>query len=96
LSVMVVSLCDKSPNPVFPRWCGYANGSIALVTVPDQMLFFFHRGPLAWDGLLGLWIPAVMFGIFFIMNSLVIRNALLRERATLTGTPGSALTQVGV
>ena len=88
LSVMVASLCDKSPSRVFPRWCGYANGWIALMTLPDQMLFFFHRGPFAWDGLLGLWIPAVMFGIFFIMNSLVVRNAVLRERATLTGAPG--------
>jgi hypothetical protein len=81
LSIMVTSLCDTSAEPVFPRWCGYANGWIALVTVPDQLLFFFHRGPFAWNGIVGLWIPAVMFGLFFIMNALVIRKAVLRDRS---------------
>ncbi|MCX2930064.1 hypothetical protein ORI20_07255 [Mycobacterium sp. CVI_P3] len=85
LSIMVASLCDKSPNPVFPRWSGYAMGWIALITIPDQMLFFFHGGPFAWNGVLGLWIPAVMFGLFFLINTFVIRAAVLRERATLTG-----------
>ena len=36
LSVMVASLCDKSPEPAFPRWCGYTNGWLALTLLPDQ------------------------------------------------------------
>lgn len=83
LSVAVAALCDKSPDPVFPRWCGYANIWFALTIVPDQLLFFFHRGPFAWNGLFGLWIPVVMFGAFFIINGLVLRKAVLRDRAVL-------------
>lgn len=83
LTVMVVALCDKSPNPVFPRWCGYANGWAALTIIPDQLLFFFHRGPFAWNGIFGVWVPAVVFAAFFIINFFPVRQAILRERAAL-------------
>jgi hypothetical protein len=81
LAVMVVSLCDKSAEPVFPRWCGYANGWMALTILPDQLLFFFHKGPFAWNGLFGVWIPVVVFSGFFLVNFVVLRQAVLRERA---------------
>jgi hypothetical protein len=89
LSVAVASLCDKSPEPVFPRWCGYANLWMALTIVPDQLLFFFHRGPFAWNGLFGIWIPVVVFSAFFIINLVVLRKAVLRERARQLESRGS-------
>jgi len=54
---------------VFPRWCGYANGWMALTIIPDQLLFFFHRGPFAWNGIFGVWVPVVVFSGFFIAIS---------------------------
>ena len=81
LSVMVASLCDKSAHPVFPRWCGYANGWMALTIVPDQLLFFFKKGPFAWNGLFGIWIPVVLFSAFFIINFIALRQAVGRDRA---------------
>jgi hypothetical protein len=83
LSVMVAALCDKSAQPVFPRWCGYANAWMALTIVPDQLLFFFYKGPFAWNGLFGIWIPATVFGGFFIVNFVVLRKAVLRDRARI-------------
>jgi hypothetical protein len=83
LSVMVASLCDKSAEPAFPRWCGYANGWLALTVVPDQLLFFFKKGPFAWNGLFGIWVPVVVFSGFFIVNFIVLRQAVLRDRARL-------------
>lgn len=80
-TVMVASLADTSPNPVFPRWCAYANGWAALTIIPDQLLFFFHRGPFAWNGIFGVWIPAVVFAAFFIINFIPVRQAIRRERA---------------
>ncbi|BBY80200.1 hypothetical protein MPUL_13580 [Mycolicibacterium pulveris] len=90
LTIMVASLCDKSPDPVFPRWCGYTMGWVVLVTVPDQLLFFFQTGPFAWNGVLGLWVPAVMFGVFFISTVVVVRRALLRERQSLLAATRAA------
>jgi hypothetical protein len=87
LSVMVAALCDKSPEPIFPRWCGYANGWIALTILPDQLLFFFKKGPFAWNGVFGVWVPATVFGIFFIINFVALRQAVLRDRAQILGSP---------
>ncbi|WP_156766424.1 hypothetical protein [Mycobacterium sp. E2327] len=90
LSVMVASLCDKSAEPVFPRWCGYTNGWLALTLLPDQLLFFFHKGPFAWNGLFGIWIPVVVFSGFFIVNFIVLRRAIHRDQARISALPGSA------
>jgi len=88
LSVAVASLCDKSAEPAFPRWCGYANLWMALTILPDQLLFFFHRGPFAWNGLFGIWIPVVVFSAFFIINLVVLRKAVLRDRTRILDSPG--------
>ena len=84
LTVTVVAVLDKSSNPVFPRWCGYANFWLAVMILPDQLLFFFHKGPFAWNGIFGLWIPATVFSGFFLVNFYVLRQYLLRERENLT------------
>lgn len=89
--MFIAGLSDKSPEPVIPRWCAYANGWIVLAIIPDQLIFFFHRGPFAWNGLIGLWIPVTVFGIFFIMNFIVLRKAVLGERARiLKAAPASS------
>lgn len=81
LAIAVAAFCDKSPNPIFPRWVGYVNVMIAVAILPDQLLFFFHSGPFAWSGLFGLWIPLVLFGGFFCVNFWALRRAALRDRA---------------
>lgn len=40
LALGIATLCDKSSQPVFPRWFGYANIWIILTVIPDQLLFF--------------------------------------------------------
>ena len=89
LAVMVAALCDKSKDPVFPRWCGYANGWMALTILPDQLLFFFHKSPFAWNGLFGIWVPVVVFSAFFIVNVVVLRQAIQRERARILNSAAS-------
>lgn len=81
LTVAVAALADRSPQPVFPRWCGYANLMIAFAILPDQLLFFFKDGPFAWNGLFGVWLPIVWFGSFFVISIIVLRKTILRERA---------------
>ena len=83
LAAMVAAFCDDSKEPIFPRWSGYANGWFALMVIPDQLLFFFHDGPFAWNGLFGLWLPVVGFSGFFFVNIYVARQAILRDRARL-------------
>ena len=90
LAITVASLLDSSAQPVFPRWAGYTNAWLAVLILPDQLLFFFHRGPFAWNGLFGLWLPVVVFSGFFIVNFHVLRQAILRERRARAALHGKA------
>ena len=85
IAVAIAAFVDKSENPVFPRWMGYFNAWVVALIIPDQLLFFFHSGPFAWNGLFGLWVPAGVFGLWFIVTTAVI----LRHRPTVN-TAGDA------
>ncbi len=49
-------------------------------------MFFFYDGPFAWNGLFGIWIPATMFGVSFILGVIVLRKAILHDRTELSDT----------
>lgn len=72
-----------SDESVIPRWAAYASAWCAAGVVCDQVLFFFTDGPFAWNGVIGLWVPVVFFGGFFILMFVVLRAAVLRDRALL-------------
>jgi hypothetical protein len=55
-------LGDKSENPLFPRWVGYAGLWDFILLLPGQILLFFHTGPFAYHGLISYWIPLFTFG----------------------------------
>jgi hypothetical protein len=90
LSITLAAFYDRSPNPVFPRWAGYLNLWIFLVIIPDQLLFFFHSGPFAYNGVFGLWIPVVAFATFFFVGFHLLRQAVIVEQVELTGSPTAA------
>src|SRR4051794_15404852 len=52
----------RDPDETFPRWLGYFNVFAALVIEPASLIIFFKTGPLAYSGLLALYVP---FGVFF-------------------------------
>lgn len=78
LAMAFAALCDSSKNPVFPRWSGWAALWIFFVILPDQLLFFFKRGPFAWNGLFGIWLPLAAFGGWFILTSALMVRAMKR------------------
>lgn len=57
-------LLDRRAEPVFPRWLGYMNILLAITFYPGVFVYLFTDGPLAWDGLFALWIPATAFFIW--------------------------------
>lgn len=61
LVIAAAIFSDRNPEPVFPRWVGYAFIWVAISFVPGGLLTFFTTGPLAWDGLLSFWLAAVGF-----------------------------------
>lgn len=62
LAVGLAVLLDPGKDPVFPRWVGYFSLWNAISYLPAGFMSFFHSGPVAWTGVLALYIP---LGSFF-------------------------------
>lgn len=72
---------DQGAVPIFPRWFGYLNLWYALLAIPGGTIVFFHSGPLAWNGVVGFWIPVGAFGVWMISIMVVLFHAIDREYA---------------
>lgn len=78
LTMAIGAICDRSADPVFPRWSGYLCLFLFLIILPDQLLFFFKTGPFAWNGIFGIWIPVGGFGGWFALTSTLMMRAMKR------------------
>jgi hypothetical protein len=82
LGALVVAIFhDRGPAPVFPRWLGFFNLWVALLLLPASMIIFFKTGPFAWTGVIGFWIPAAVFGVWYIVMTVVLLRAIRDEAA---------------
>ncbi|WP_202970088.1 hypothetical protein [Pararhizobium polonicum] len=81
VSIGIAALADRREKPVFPRWFGYANLFMALLFAPGIFVYAFHDGPLAWNGLFALWIPACTFPVWKIMMIVGLLRAVKSEEA---------------
>ncbi|WBP95840.1 hypothetical protein O6072_06565 [Mycolicibacterium neoaurum] len=70
---------DESPHPVFPRWLAYFNLWVAFLLLPASLIIFFKSGPFAWTGLIGFWLPAAAFGIWYLVMTVVVLRAIEDE-----------------
>lgn len=68
-------------DPILPRWFGYLNLWCAILYLPELLIFFFKTGPFAWDGLVGFWIPAVVFIGYFLVATGVFLQVVTRHFA---------------
>jgi hypothetical protein len=74
--IAIAVLRDESPAPVLPRWLGYLNIWCALGSLPAAGVYFVNRGPLAWNGLLSFWLPAVCFGTWATATSVAVLRGM--------------------
>lgn len=77
----VATFLDHGADPIFPRWFGYLNLWYALLAIPGGTIVFFHSGPLAWNGLVGFWIPVGAFGFWMVSMMWVLFKAIDHEYA---------------
>jgi hypothetical protein len=76
-------LQSRAPTPQLPRSCGYLSLWCALLFLPGVFVVFFKTGPLAWNGVIGFWCPAVAFGVW------ILALAVLVIRASGPATPST-------
>ena len=81
VALIVSILTDRRSAPVFPRWVAYYNIWVAVLLTPASLIVFFKAGPFAWNGLLGFWIPAAVFGSWYIVMTAVLLRAIAAEAA---------------
>lgn len=83
LSMAIAAFTDGSDFPAFPRWSAYVNIWLVLLIIPDQLIFYFHRGMFAWNGLFGFYIPLTAFGGWYMCAFVLLRRHILRERQSV-------------
>lgn len=78
ISIAYAALADEDPDPIIPRWVGWFNIWFELTLLPLSIIFFFHQGPFAWNGVFGFYLPFCVFWIWFIVMTHTIRKSIHR------------------
>jgi hypothetical protein len=79
IAVTILQIPDA--QPWIPRWVAYCNIWVAVGPVPPSFIPLFKSGPLAWNGLLGFYLPVVVFGARYVVMFTMLRR-LLPARTT--------------
>ncbi|MGQ0465011.1 MAG: hypothetical protein ACT4QG_06785 [Sporichthyaceae bacterium] len=79
VALAVVTMADRRPDPVFPRWYAYVCLWVALLLIPANLIIFFKDGVFAWTGVIGFWMPAAVFGAWYWVTFFVLRAAIAQE-----------------
>jgi UDP-N-acetylmuramyl pentapeptide phosphotransferase/UDP-N-acetylglucosamine-1-phosphate transferase len=82
---LAITACVLSdPNQrILPRWFGYFNAAVAIGFAPASTIYWFKSGPFAWNGIFPWWIPVFVFFAWVIVNSVVMRKAILEQETEL-------------
>jgi hypothetical protein len=91
-ALAVAILHDRNEKPVFPRWVAGYNLWVAFLLLPASLIIFFKDGIFAWTGLIGFWIPAAVFGLWYLVMTWVLLRAI-RDEADLERTPAALTTK---
>lgn len=77
----IVELMDRRETPMIPRWLTWFTfaGAASLLTAAGPA--FFKSGPFAYHGLLGFYLPMLVWGTYLIATTWYMLKALDRERA---------------
>jgi hypothetical protein len=80
-STAIVALSDKSALPMIPHWLSKLSIAGAAVLVCAGGPAFFQSGPFAYHGLLGFYVPMVIWGLWLDVHVWFMRRHLLRSLA---------------
>ncbi|MEA2170348.1 MAG: hypothetical protein QOF76_3648 [Solirubrobacteraceae bacterium] len=72
-------LRDRRDTPIMPRWYGYFNLWVATLFVPGGLIYFFKSGAFAWNGVFAFWVPASIFGAWFIVTFVVLKKVVAEQ-----------------
>jgi hypothetical protein len=74
----IAALIDDSPRPIWPRWAGYLNFWVGIGGMGGGIAVFFKSGPFAWNGLIGFYIPIVVFTVWLLVMTYLMHVGVKR------------------
>jgi hypothetical protein len=81
MAIALAILFDQSERPLMPRWFAYFCIWASLVIFANNgVIFFSDGGPFSWNGLLGWWLGASTFCLWYLVAFYVMRRAVLLHR----------------
>ena len=79
VALAVLTLRDRRHEPVYPRWFGYFQLWCVLGVGFTFGVWIFKTGPLAWDGLLGFWVPVSFYFVWVIGTTIMTARAIKND-----------------
>jgi hypothetical protein len=77
----IITMRDKRPKPVFPRWFAYFNFWCGTLFCPASLIVFFHHGAFAWNGFVSWWMVAVVFFTWMLVMTIMLMRAIRHQEA---------------
>jgi hypothetical protein len=92
ICIAIAGFIDKSPDPIFPRWYAWFALWVGLSAIGGGFAEFFYKGPFAWNGFFGFWLPVALFTLWIGVTTPLMARHIRRQAAAEAGaaTPGQA------
>jgi hypothetical protein len=81
----IAGFIDQRPHPIWPRWAAYMNIWVALIGAGGVLAVYLKTGPFSWNGIIGIWLPLVLFAV-----GMTVNMWLLHRRASYEATLSSS------
>jgi hypothetical protein len=93
IAIAAAVFSDRSPSAIFPRWVAYLSLWVALAFIPTGVITFFKTGPFTYSGILGFYIPLIIFSVWLLAMPYAIYRAIRDEvpPADESSPPATAL-----
>ncbi|MFC7500783.1 hypothetical protein [Nocardioides sp. GCM10030258] len=75
----IAGFIDRRDEPLWPRWAAYMNLWVAVTGAGGVLAVFFKTGPFAWNGVVGFWIPVILFAVGMSVNTWLLLRHGRRE-----------------
>ena len=83
VALAVLVLRDPRAQPLYPRWFAFFQLWCAVGVTFTAGIFLFKTGPLAWDGILGFWLPVTLYFVWLIVTTVLTAKAVERDDEAL-------------
>ena len=81
ITLAIASFTDKGNPPTFPRWYGFLNLCVAMLSLPGCVVIAMSTGPLAWDGAFSYYLPGLALIVWMIGTTVVLLKSIKAQEA---------------